>query len=474
MTPIQNGLLSGYSTQQIIDFILKSFPHLASSVKKARNQGHKDESILDFLSKTTSPYAGNENISESKMHKLNRERDANITKQLAKLGIKAGIGTVGLNLGIRGLSALGQSRIGQNLMGGLSNVLGRGVQPQGAPTQTQQPLGALQSGAANLPTATQGQGQTLPQQIPATIQASAQQPPMVKSSKILQDLGLTEKINNLFKAGNNPEQISAGIELSLTPGGKNYLQNKIKTGEAKSLPEMVQDYLTEQQGQQRTEAAQKIDQVTPEQKEAISQKLMAGEQAKPLEKMVEQTEKPQKGSVVATPDGMVGEIKDIRNKEALVESDGKLHKVKVENLIESPLPEKDLAELHEELIKGIEKETGEEVSRNVNWAGYDPEKNQLAYLPYDGALYIYDNISPEEKEMLGKFMSTRKSTGNNFIGAWKEGTKSPIGAAMSALITKLQAERGGKGNEYSQKFPTVYNALEPALKAAKAKKRKKK
>lgn len=38
---------------------------------------------------------------------------------------------------------------------------------------------------------------------------------------------------------------------------------------------------------------------------------------------------------------------------------------------------------------------------------------------------------------------------------------------MYQLIKKLQSERGGKGNEYKNKFMTIYDALEPAKKALK-------
>ena len=124
------------------------------------------------------------------------------------------------------------------------------------------------------------------------------------------------------------------------------------------------------------------------------------------------------------------------------------------------------------MISGIEEETEQDVSRMVNWAGYDPKTNELSFLPHDGALYIYKNISPEQKDMLTSILSTRKTSGGNFIGPWKAGSKSPIGAAMSALIKQLQAERGGKGNEYEEKYETVYNYLEPAVKAKKKKKKK--
>ena len=70
-------------------------------------------------------------------------------------------------------------------------------------------------------------------------------------------------------------------------------------------------------------------------------------------------------------------------------------------------------------------------------------------------------------------MKTRQTTGSNHIGAWKEGTTSPMGAQMSQLIRKLQSERGGKGQEYARKYEMIYRALGPAEDALKEKKRKK-
>lgn len=483
-------LAQGYGADEILKFVEKSFPNIGKAISAKKSSGIDAKDILKLIASLDAKQLKKADDNASRMNFDNpleranagaKSQQANPLLQAAKVGGTALAGAAAI--GAAPLLGRGASQVAANSLPTTPNIPKTPYESTIAPSMKEgMPSPNFQPGPTLKPQDMQsvqtqmqpkGQPQPQPNISPSSIQSPVpSQPPNVNSSQILQEMGLTEKINNLFKAGNNPEQISAGVQLSLTPGSKNYLQNKLKSGEAKPLPEMIQDYLTEQQGQQRTEAAQKIDQVTPEQKTAISEKLMAGEKAKPLEKMVEQT--PQKGSVVSTPDGMVGEIKDIKKKEALVESDGKLHKVKVDELIQSPLPEKDMADLYDDLIKGIEKETGEEVSRNVNWAGYDPEKNQLAYLPRDGALYIYDDISEQDKSMLEKFMSTRKTTGENYIGAWTEGTKSPIGAGMSALIKKLQAERGGKGNEYSQKFPTLYSALEPAQKAAKAKKRKKK
>ena len=152
----------------------------------------------------------------------------------------------------------------------------------------------------------------------------------------------------------------------------------------------------------------------------------------------------------------------------MVEVNGKLHKVSVDELIESPMPEKELADLYDDLISGIEKKSGQQVSRNVEWAGYDPKTNELAYKPHGSdKLYAYDDISPEDVEELTSLLTQRKSTGQNYIGAWEAGTTSPIGAALHKLIMKLQASRGGKGNEYKNKYETIYDALELAKKEAK-------
>jgi hypothetical protein len=176
-----------------------------------------------------------------------------------------------------------------------------------------------------------------------------------------------------------------------------------------------------------------------------------------------------KNSTVIAPQG-VGEVKEIRNGKAIVEIDGKRHQVNEEDLESSPIPEKDLADLYEDVISGIEKTTGKQVSRNVEWAGYDPNVNELAYRPHGSdKLYVYEDISPEDVELLTSLLTQRKSTGQNFIGAWEAGTESPIGAAMYQLIQKLQKERGGKGNEYRGRYDTIYDALEPAKQALKRK-----
>jgi predicted GNAT family acetyltransferase/translation elongation factor P/translation initiation factor 5A len=190
-----------------------------------------------------------------------------------------------------------------------------------------------------------------------------------------------------------------------------------------------------------------------------------------ISKSLQPEEKVSKGSIVETPDG-VGEVKEIRNGKALVEVDGKMRKVLEEELMSPGIPQADLATLHDELIEGIKRETGKEVSRHVETAGYDPEHKELIYRPWGDKEYVYDNIDPEDVEMLTNLLTQRKTTGENFIGAWEAGTESPIGAAMHALITKIRnkAKEEGKEKAHKRRYESVYSAYEPAQKASKQKK----
>ena len=301
-------------------------------------------------------------------------------------------------------------------------------------------------------------------------------PPLQESTpvdalRILKEMGLDQKIENLKRAGNPPEIIGEALQTTLSPGQRKWLDAKIQAGEAKPLPELVKDYLTIQPTTNEVPKPNEL--VTNGQAAPIlpQQRQTLEPPGQKLGDTQEKTQGLQKGSLVFDEhSGISGDLKDIRDKEALVNDNGKLHKVKTSDLLVSETPEKDLADLYNDLIAGIEKETGQDVSRNVEFAGYDPEHNELVYHPYLGGVYVYDNISEEDAKLLTSLMTQRKSSGENFIGAWEKGTTSPIGAALSALIKKLQKERGGKGKEYSRKFQTIYNAHEPAQLAAKKKK----
>jgi hypothetical protein len=259
--------------------------------------------------------------------------------------------------------------------------------------------------------------------------------------------GVESKINDMLASKNTPEAIAQYFK-QFNPSQTKKLEKEAGV----SIQEIISEYVAKKQTEE------------PKSMEPQGQELDVPEETAEVE-----TPKIETGHTVVSPQGM-GEVKAIRNGKAIIEVDGKKHQVNEDELIQSPIPEKDLADLYDDLVSGIEKATGKQVSRNVDWAGYDPNTNELAYKPHGSdKLYAYEDISPDDVELLTSLLTQRKSTGENFIGAWQAGTESPIGAAMYQLIKKLQAERGGKGSEYKNKYETIYDALEPAKKAAKEK-----
>lgn len=431
MTPILRALALGYAAPQILEFVSRAFPSLTSKIKKAKSSGYSTEQILSILNQGFGGGSGEVGTEASIQNQRDVQREQ-AGKDLLKLGAGS-FATRALTSAIPEFVGSLKGALQPREMAPLEEIVQAGSpspMPPNAPPLPP-PLKPEQ-----LIQAVQGQEPNQKQPVIQSPKQNAQQPPTFDSGAILAELGLDEKINNLLSQGQTPERITQDIVGSLKPKQKKEFTEMVRSGRATHMLGMVRDYA------EKNKANIAV--------------------------------KPQKGNLVATPSG-IGELESIRNKEGLVKDEnGKLHKVKVDEMVRSPLPEKDLADLHEDLIAGIEKETGEEVSRMANWVGYDPNTNKLAFLPHIGSLYVYENISPEDKDILTQVLHQRKTTGENFIGAWKEGTKSPMGSQMSSLIRRLQAERGGKGSEYEGKFERVYDIYEVAKKASKEKKKKRK
>lgn len=430
MNPFLNAIQQGNSPEEILKYLSKALPKFSEPIRRASSMGYNAKQIIGYLSKTMAP-RDLKGKSESEIHELNRMEDSQLAKQGLTMAATAAITPLAANAA----------------RNALQRALPASLQQLGNMSPSQPPTGSAQQ-ATQPPTPQQTGQQTTPSNIPPT----SQQPPLgnqvapnisqpqpvaqpegiVNPNEYLEKLGIKDKVDDLLKRGNSPEQTAAVLGM--------------KSGMGKVRGEIDPELLA------NIDAYAKLPHSVPEEK--IENVPIA------------------KNETVATPHG-VGEVKEIRNGKSIVEVNGKKHQVDEDELEASPIPEKDLADLYDELIQGIEHETGEDVSRMVQWAGYNPETNTLQFLPHTGKLYKYGNISPDDAALLTDILSTRKTSGENFIGAWKAGSKSPIGAALSKLIRKLQTERGGKGNEYEETHEPIYSAYEPAVQAAKKKKKKK-
>ncbi len=500
MSAITQALGSGYNAKQILSYLSQHNPKLAAQVSSALNAGHTLEHVLNFISRN-----------EKKLGKLAPEKiqQGNIYKQ-AQSSIHPSLTGMAKFAGTAALAAGGAFALSRAAPQILQRGLAAGANPPIQPTQTMMPqntgtapnsnLAPLGNSNASQLQQTQLQGINQAQQPPISNQVApniaqpqqvTQPEGIINPREYLEKLGIKDKVDDLLKRGNSPEQAAATLGMQRGSGKvTGQIDPELLANIDAYSKEILKNEAMQPEGSlpiPKKETVQPVDEFIEEE----DKKAFAGEKSIDLQKrlkigipeaqrLIEERdkhlteEKPtiEKGSSVSSPQG-IGVLKELRNGQALIDIDGKLHKVKEEELEASPLPEKDLADLYDELIQGIEHETGEDVSRMVQWAGYNPETNTLQFLPHTGKLYKYGNISAEDAALLTDILSTRKTSGENFIGAWKAGSKSPIGAALSKLIRKLQNERGGKGQEYEETHEPIYSAYEPAIQAAKKKKKKK-
>jgi hypothetical protein len=431
MTALLTALRAGLSAEKILAYLSRKAPELAPKIARALASGTTSDQVVKFFAKDKNF----DRLKNSMQKDYSMENNANPLVQAANVRQKnlapdmASSLQSGTKQAIQGAAGLGA---GMALNHALPNLL-KGSIPEkiGKIQETSSPTPPLPN------VKPEGSKPPVSPNIAQPVNPVQPEVKSINSEEILNTRGVKDQVDALIASKNGPEEVSAFFE-KFKPKDKKAIEKE----SGMPFDKVIEDYFAK-----RPKESEIIPEVQP---------------------------KIEKSSIVASPQG-VGEVKSIRNGKALVEVDGKTHQVNEDELIQSPLPEKDLADLYDDVISGIEKNTGQQVSRNVDWSGYDPNTNELAYKPHGSdKLYIYDDISPEDVKELTNLLTQRKSTGQNFIGAWEAGTTSPIGAAMYQLIKKLQSERGGKGNEYKNKYETIYDALEPAKKAAKEKHAKRK
>lgn len=454
MSPIANALALGYGAPQVLGFITRAFPSLAPRIKKAQTTGYSVEKILKLLNRGMGGGDELDNLTESQIHTQRDKKQNDLSQDLLKMGAGAAA-TYGASKVIPGLIQKGVQSLG---LSGQKNPL-----PPQSPSQSSigpKPMSNAPVHTSPIPSAPPSQ----PNLAVAAVAPPVTSVPSVNpkaSTQILQEMGLEDRIKNLLKAGNPKETVAQVLESTLAPHQKKWLGEKIKSGEAKPIQEMVNDYL----GDSSSQAQQLEPQIQTNEQQPIQK----------LDQAPTASEAPKKGDLVFDPkSGISGDLKDVRKKEALIDDEGKIHKVKVEDVINSPIDKKELADLFDDLNKGIEQETGEQVSRSVRMLAYHPETNTLLFVPWNGVPYAYDDIDDEERDFLKNHLQKRRTTGESLIGAWSEGTKSVMGSKMYDFIKGLQAKRGGKGKEYSAKFDVIYDPHKHAIEAKKNKMRKQK
>ncbi len=420
MNPFFQALNEGYSEDDILGYISKAIPKMTEPIRKASRMGYNTKQIIGYLSKVMNPEQRNlKGQSESSIHGLNAQEDSERTKRGLAMAATAVAAPLAANAARSALSrALPESL--KNLSG---QAMGNISQSKNQITPGEVPISNASLGQTSGMPQAQNNSVSLPQQPPANnISASIPEPSNIKQpevkplqpDEVLNNFGIKDQIDALLK--NNSPDIAAKTAWSLmTPIQKKTYENAFKKGEIRPINEIVEEYakLTPQ-----IENQPEISQ-TPEVNEKISPEI---------EKVVEPI-KIEKNSIVSSPNG-IGEVKEIRNGQAIIDVDGKLHKVKEEDLEPSLYSDDEIADAYDNLMAKIPEK---ERSGFISWAGYDEDRNVLGFIPRSGKYEELHNISPEEAKMIKEGTGTARTSGEVREGLWVAGEETR-GGVISQII----------------------------------------
>lgn len=434
MNPVLQALALGYSAPKVLEFIKQSFPGLLPKIKKAQDSGYPLDQILKIMGEgfDQSAYDG---LSEQQIHKARGERQNQIVKDLGKIGLGS-LGAIGIRKALPFFINSLKGSIGGSGVG--SEAVGEALSPEnqaiGQQSGSMQPnpsdiIGQNQSSqrieqpqsASNVlpPTSNQATTQQPPSKVQQMAYPSAEfQPPEMprmekykqdtknNASKIINELGIEKQINDSISQGKNLEQVSKEVLSSLNPKQKSTYEKSVKEGQSKPMVGLIKDYLSPGEEMQQPQ----------------------------------EPKKPVKGEIVATPHGVVGELKSIRDKEALVEDSGKLHKVKIDEIEQ---PSENMIKTVANLLKIPEIDKSSLVSY---WA-YDPEDSQLFVQFHNGESYKYKDVDAKTISDLAEALGSPKTEGENVFGAWSQDDPKSVGATMiQQIIANPKYKRAAKGH----------------------------
>lgn len=495
MTAIFNALSSGYAPKKILDFIKKLDPAMAAKVNMAMQAGHSIDKVLDFLYKGGNKI--NQALGESPKHQENNLYKTSRTKMhkaipgMAKtaLAVGAGIGVAGL---ARSMPASIQSMLPSSAVTPQPNIP---ISPE-----------VVQKGNAfpvktNIQTETPSMNQAIPKQPPVPDTPKGPTLTEIDVNALKKQKDFISKIQNMHETGNPTDAISGFFE-SLHPNEVKEVEKTTKRpfkevveAFTSQLPkeEKKASYMTKTpEDIQPKQPAAPIEEVQPQEQQLVAES--ASVQPAPVEPVPPVVKPPEvltniediaKGAnkfdaakrkinfnptekTAILPDGKMGEVQSVKNGIAKIDVDGQVRNRKEEDLIKSPLPQKDLADLYSDLINAIPEDKRSAV---INFAGYDEANNELIFRPHGGAAYVYKDIPKEFADKLKNSMFKAKTSGENFYGSWETGEASRH-AGLAALIKDLQKQYGGKGKEYTRKYLTLVDILEEPEKAKREKHRK--
>jgi hypothetical protein len=398
MSPFFEALEQGHSPEEILGYISKAIPKMAPAIKKATKSGYGVREILGFLSKNfdTENRSG---MSESERHAANARSDAAMTKHGLKLGAAVVAAPYALSATRNALSRA----LPSSLRGAAPDILGTTMQSTGnEQIQSDTPLQPT-PGSPQQPIPMQNSSSQSPIQegtIPQTSTSIPEQGIPTDPEEYLKGKGVLDQVKTMLSAGNKPTDVAALLSAQSKEGRR--LKGEVDPELAKAIEEYAK-------------------------------------KPKPLEpeKTAEGTINPiSKNATVITPSG-IGEVKEIRNGQAIVEVDGKRHKVSEDELEAPQFSDDEVADAYDHYMATIPES---EKSGFISWGGYNEQTNQIGYIPRGGKYEVLNDVTPEEAQKVKDGTGTARTSGETREGLWVMGEKTR-GGVISQIIHNRKKEQ---------------------------------
>lgn len=432
MSSILDALDQGYSAEEILAYLSKAIPKIVPTIRKATSQGYTLQQVLGYISSAIEPKMRNDKFrSQAEIEEENRKEAGSRIKK----GLVMGAGLLAAPAASAGLSSALSRALPNSLKNAttpISSMIGLGApspQQQNVAAQSSNGLNVSHPSPGNVPASAPmqqtGQSQNqllnpLSTQLPP-VQGDnipqIEQKPQIElfgnAKKYLESLGILDTVKERLSRGNTPEAVAASLNIK-------------RSGEAKVDPELLKNI----------EAYAKNAQNEPQGRKELEST------SKELVQMQPEAERPkiEKSQTVSTPQG-IGEVKEIRNGKALVEIDGKTHKIDEEDLEQEPeaIKNLDLDSAVEDYLSRIPESHKSSV---IDVSLYDPENQELQVRFPSGEQWIYGPIPEEVFEKINSMTGIPVSSGeSNLRGTiWEKGVEGSAGADFYKLIKKLVKE----------------------------------
>lgn len=473
MIPLVSQLLnSGYTASNILNFLSKKIPQLAGNIQGAQKSGYPPETILKYLSTNLkTDEAGEKVLSAGDAYlkgvgiKTSQERSQSRNKFL-----KGALGVAGGVLGL--YHGLNQAKNFLSAAPTVGQVPTPPTGPQAPPLPikpTPNPMPPIGPNmGANTPQPPQPVNPTVPPPSPPSApmpqqpQGQGAPPQMPKAADILEQFGLRQTAEKLRAQGKSPEIISAVLSKSLKGEERARFGELLKSGQAPPFQELIKQFMSEPPTMQYAE-------LPPEKQRNFGGLL---EPVKPKEIVPEEYQEPErkpieKGSLVLTPDGKIGDVKDRTKNGMLVEEGGKAKDIPEDELEQEP---EDVISITQNLLKIPEVDRSSVVSLFT----YDPSDKDMFIQYHNGETYRYKDVDPEKVLNVANKMGIPITEGQNIFGAWSPEDKKSIGATLIQEFLKdpkyAKPKKGEAANPNYRKLETFYDYWEKLRRKSKKKK----